>query len=687
MFERKLRIFGIFLAALIAFSMFFTYIPQISYAAVSKTFDFVEVTDFHGNLQASGKLSDGTAITQERGAVLAKQIKDIKAANPDTVILSGGDMFQGTPLSNVLKGQPVIDMMKNIGFDAMALGNHEYDWGIDSVIDTSNAVLKGSTIPVLAANVYDKTTGKPVSYARPYVIIKKDGVKIGIIGVVDNKEFPTIIMPSLIKDVEFKDPVPIVNDLAKELRNDGAQIVVVLAHMGAVTDKKTGETTGNLVDFAKQIKGVDAIFGGHTHTIVTTKVNGIPVGVANNAGMGYIDLKITLNSDGTVTAGDMVYNDDYNLYNTKTPVVDQGVQEIVDKAVEDAGPLFKQVIGVADIDLTRTQSANPYGDSILGNWTSEVTKDAVNADFGFGNNGGLRIDIPKGDITVGTMYTLMPFDNTIVTMSMTGAQIKIVLEQAVQDGGKGIQVAGLTFKYDPSKPSMKRVFDMKKSDGTPIDMNAKYLVATNSFMGTGGDGFTEFTDPEVQKTYIDTQKLVRDAFIDAVKAQGHVTAKIDNRISPAAMPASDTISKTPVSEESGSSTTVEKRGVVTASALNVRSGAGTQYKVIGVLRAGQSVDIVGESNGWYQIDYNGKTGYVYGKYVAVTSNLSNITVLKTVKVTARSGLNVRVNSSTAAKKIGAVPYGAELKVVGEYNGWYQIQYNGGYGFVYAKYTK
>ena len=111
MFERKLRIFGIFLAALMAFSMFFTYIPQISYAATSKTFDFVEITDFHGNLQASGKLSDGTPITQERGSVLAKRIKDIKAANPDTVILSGGDMFQGTPLSNVLKGQPVIHMM------------------------------------------------------------------------------------------------------------------------------------------------------------------------------------------------------------------------------------------------------------------------------------------------------------------------------------------------------------------------------------------------------------------------------------------------------------------------------------------------------------------------------------------------------------------------------------------------
>lgn len=112
---RRSRITGIFVTALMIFSMFFTYIPQAVFAATPKTFDFVEVTDFHGYLQSAGKLSDGMAIKQQIGGVLAKQIKDIKAANPNTVILSGGDMFQGTPMSNVLKGQPVIDMMKNIG--------------------------------------------------------------------------------------------------------------------------------------------------------------------------------------------------------------------------------------------------------------------------------------------------------------------------------------------------------------------------------------------------------------------------------------------------------------------------------------------------------------------------------------------------------------------------------------------
>lgn len=536
MFSQRSRLFSILVAALLIFSLIFPSVPQIAFAATSKTFDFIEVTDFHGYLQNDGKASDGTLYKQQIAAVMAKQIKDIKAQNPDrTVILSGGDMFQGTPLSNVLRGKPVIEMMKNIGFDAMALGNHEYDWGIESVIDTQNATLKNSTIPVLAANVYDKTTGKPVSYVKPYVVIERDGVKIGIIGIVDNKEFPTIIMPAFIQNVDFKDPVPIVNDLAQQLRQQGVKIVVVLAHMGAYQDS-SGNVSGNLIDFAKQVKGVDAIFGGHTHTIVTTRVNGIPVGVAANYGKGIIDLKITINEDGTITAGDMQYIDLTKIYSTPNidpKYIDPEVQAIVDKANEDVGPIFNEVIGKAAIDLTRTQSAKPYGDSLLGNWAAEVTRKAVNADFGFANNGGLRIDIPKGDITVGMMYQLMPFDNTIVTMKMTGAQIKTILEQAVQDGGKGIQVAGLSFKYDPTRPSMHRVFDMRKSDGTPIDMNKSYLVATNNFMGTGGDGFTGFTDPEVKKSYVDTYKLVRDAFIEAVKEQGTITSVIDGRIAPA----------------------------------------------------------------------------------------------------------------------------------------------------------
>ena len=196
------------LGAILVFSLWIPVMTGYLAATVQaeaslKVFDFIEITDFHGYLQNSGKLKDGTSITQQRAAVLAEQIKTIRKANPNTVLLSGGDMFQGTPLSNVLKGRPVIDFMKNLHFDAMALGNHEYDWGIESVINPKSATLKSTTIPVLAANVYDKTTGKTVQYVKPYVLLERGGVKIGIIGVDDHTDFPSIIMPTLIKNVDF----------------------------------------------------------------------------------------------------------------------------------------------------------------------------------------------------------------------------------------------------------------------------------------------------------------------------------------------------------------------------------------------------------------------------------------------------------------------------------------------------
>ncbi|AET69223.1 5'-nucleotidase/2',3'-cyclic phosphodiesterase-like hydrolase [Desulfosporosinus orientis DSM 765] len=645
--------------------------PQNALAATPKTFDFLEITDLHGTLNPVGS-------TQPVAATLAKQIKDIKAANPNSVILSGGDMFQGSALSNILKGQPVIEMMKNIGFDAVALGNHEYDWGINTVIDPQNADIKGTSIPVLAANVYDKTTEKPVNYTKPDVMLDKDGVKIGVIGVVDNKEFSAAILPALIKDVDFKDPVPIINQLAKDLKSQGAQIVVVLAHMGASADQ-SGAVSGNLIDMAQQLSGVDAIFGGHTHTMLTTKVKGIPVGVANAYGKGYIHLKVTLNADGTVSTGDMNYQDDVPLYKAQTPSVDPDVQAIVAKATQEVGPTLNEVLGTAAVELTRTQSTTPYGDSIIGNWTSQATKDAVQADFAFTNNGALRCDLPKGDIKVGDMWALMPFDDTIYTMKMTGAQIKAVLEDGVQDGGKGIQVAGLSFTYDPAKPTMNRVTSLKKSDGTPIELTQTYTVATNDFMGTGGDRFTGFNDPAIVDKK-DTGVLLRDVFIEAAKAQKTMTGEIDNRI----LATTVKVTGLPTSDLQAVPSESNSKLQVTASWLNLRTGPGLDCAVARSIPRGTVVNLLGVSGAWDRITYNGNTYYVYAKYVQPATETA---VLKSVKVIARIGLNVRDGASLSSNILGALPYGSVVEVLGVSGDWYKIIYNGSYSYVYAKYAK
>jgi 2',3'-cyclic-nucleotide 2'-phosphodiesterase/3'-nucleotidase len=646
-------------------------VPQTALAASAKTFDFIEVTDLHGTLNPVGS-------TQPIAATLAKQIKAIKASNPDSVILSGGDMFQGSALSNILKGQPITELMKNIGFDAMALGNHEYDWGIDTVIDPQNAVLKGTDIPVVAANVYDKTTGEPVSYIKPDVMLEKDGVKIGVIGVVDDKEFATSILPALIKNVDFKDPVPIVNQLAKDLKSQGAQIVVVLAHMGAYTDK-SGAVSGNLIELAKQLSGVDAIFGGHTHTVVTTKVNGIPVGVANAYGKGYIDLKVTLNADGTVSTGDMSYQDDVPLYKAQTPAVDPDIQAIVDKATQAVGPTLNEVLGEAVVDLTRTQSTTPYGDSSLGNWASQATKDAAQTSFAFTNNGGLRCDLLRGDIKAGDIWALMPFDDTIYTMKMTGAQIKVVLEDAVQDGGKGIQVAGLSFTYDPTKPTMNRVTSMRQADGTPLELTQTYTVATNDFMATGGDMFTGFNDPAIIEKQ-DTGMLVRDVFSEAAKEQKTVTAATDNRIQ------SDTVKVTVLTnsdQQAAANEAANSKLQVTAPWLNLRTGPGLEFDVAGSIPRGTVVDLLDTSGAWKKIVYDGNTYYVYAQYV---QSATETAVQKSVKVIAQIGLNVRDGADLTGNILGVLPYGSVVEVVGVSGDWYKIIYQGSYSYVYAEYA-
>lgn len=495
-------------------------------AAEAKTFDIIEVTDFHGALVDSSSLPVA--------AVLAKNIKNVKNANPDrTLILGGGDLYQGSPISNVLKGVPVQQAMSSIGMEVTALGNHEFDWTIDSLINTT---MKDSKYSIVCANVYDKTTNKRVF--DPYKIIEKDGVKIGIIGAA-TLETPGIVLPANVANYKFTDITTEINSLVGEVKSKGANVVVALIHEGSNANDKTN-TTGPIFDIANSLKGVDAVFGGHSHTIVTAKAaNGVPVYIANNAGKGYIDAKMTVDVNGKVSFVDdassyvAIDNTNANGYKAATPAVDAEVKAIVDEAQKEVGPTFSEVIGTTANKLTRTQDVQPYGESFLGNWTADVIRAKAKADVGFQNNGGVRIDIPEGNITVGSVYYLMPFDNEICTLDMTKAQIKTVLEQGFMDGGKGIQLSGLKVTYDAARKSLDRVTSITRADGTPISDTEKLKVATNDFMMTGGDGFGGFVTAggAVKGAPVnDTHILVRDALIENVRANKGITASMDSRI-------------------------------------------------------------------------------------------------------------------------------------------------------------
>lgn len=490
-------------------------------AADAKTYDLIEVTDFHGALM------DSSTPALPVAGVLAKDIKDVIATNATrTLVMGGGDLYQGTPISNVLMGVPVQKAMSEIGMEVTALGNHEFDWTLDKVINTTMTDAKYS---IICANVFNKTTGKRVF--DPYKIITKDGLKIGIIGATTVDTFNGSVLPANVANYSYTDPTTEVNGLVNEVKAAGADVIIALIHEGSNAADVTNKT-GPIFDIANKLVGVDAVFGGHSHTIVTAKAaNGIPVYIARNAGKGYIDAKMTIGTDGKPsfvcdsTSYIAIDNNSAIGYKAAVPAQDPAVKAIVDAANVQIGPTFNEVIGNDPTDLVR--SNNLPNESALGDWTAEVTRATVGADVGIQNTGGVRIDVSKGDVSVGTIFNLMPFDNVICSVKMTKAQLKYVLEQAVMDNGKGIQISGVKVVYDTTRPSMDRVISITRSYGAPISDTEILKVATNDFLMTGGDGFSGFVKAggAVNNVPVDNSCiLVRDALIQDVRANHGIKA-------------------------------------------------------------------------------------------------------------------------------------------------------------------
>lgn len=503
-----------------------------------KTFDIIEITDLHGNI--------GDASNSQIAAVMAANFNKIRKTNPNrTLVLSGGDNYQGTAVSNLQNGKPVMNVFNALGMAASTLGNHEFDWGLQKIasIDGSSAA---AHYPILCANLFRKgDTNRPVF--DPYKIFALDGVNVAVIGGI-TETAPGIILAANISGYEVQDNVICINKYAQQARKEGAQIVIALIHEG---DDYNNGASGPIVDIAHKLKGVDAVLGGHTHSIVqTTVVNGdgkgIPLAIANYNGKGYIDLKLTLHNDGSVSCSNAavayVAEDTDGTsypygYKATSPVVDDSVRKVVADAIAEEAPILNEELGSARIDLTRAQGDSPFGESLAGNWDTDVIRAAASAQIAFQNNGGLRCDIAKGTVTMGTIYQFLPFDNVIITFDMTGSQLKTILEEAVSDSGMGIQVSGLKFTYDQDKPSNNRVVSIYLSDGTPIDMSdtsKTYRVAANDFLagGTTGSPKDGYSFASQSSNAVNTHIVVRDILANAVKTAGSkgISAGIEKRI-------------------------------------------------------------------------------------------------------------------------------------------------------------
>jgi 2',3'-cyclic-nucleotide 2'-phosphodiesterase len=490
------------------------------------------INDLHGQLDYKKELKDASGkVTATLGGAdyLAAYLKQREATNPNTLLIHAGDAVGASaPVSALLQDEPTIDFLNRLGFDLGTVGNHEFDKGTAEALrlihggknPKTGADFGGAKFPYTVANVVDQN-GKTI--LDPYVVKEVGGVKIGFIGVITNST-PTIVSPAAIQGLKFTDQVQAVNKAVTELKAKGIRSIVVLAH--DPFEGSSDNPTGEVVDLANGVDPeVDVIFAGHNHGMVNKEINGKLVIEAYSYGtaLSDVDLKIDRATRDIVWKKGEVVD---IKHEGMTP--DASITQMVKEYQDKTAPIMNVLVGKTDAAITA--ATNTAGESALGNLIADGMRETMKTDFAFMNSGGIRSDIPQGDVTWGNLFSIQPFGNVLTKMTLSGAQMKELLQQQWATSRTKIgQVSGFTYSYDESMPLAERVFDLKKADGTPIVDTDSYTIVVNDFMANGGDSYTVLT----KGTNRVGGPVDLDATIDYIKAKfgsNPITAKIEGRI-------------------------------------------------------------------------------------------------------------------------------------------------------------
>ena len=495
---------------LISLLAFLLILGSISFIfAAEKEIVILSINDFHGALAPAGK---------NVGAVkLVDAIKTEKAKNPEgTIIVSAGDNYQGSAMSNLMYGEPVSAVFKEMGIELSAVGNHEFDWGINRI----NKWAEDGGFTFVCTNIYDKRTDQPVDWAEPFVIIEREGIKVGFVGLA-TPETAYKTLKANVENYEFKDSVEVITEWIPKVKDAGADIVIALTHLGSFQDKE-GNITGEASDLCA-VDGVDAVISAHTHQRVCGLVNGKPLVQAYKYGRSFGKLTFVFDENNKLVSAEPFLD---NLYARADTLKDDANMLVVyEKYNEELDPVLGKILGKTTVDLGHDRYAGP---SLLGEWVCEIMKDKAGVQIAMTNGGGLRTDVPAGEITAGKLYEVMPFDNTLYTMKLSGADVKVNIEHGIMNDDIGwVQIAGVRVTYNPGAEAGNRITSMILEDGTPVEMDNYYTVVTNDFMFTGGDKY----DFKNSKDGLDTFVPIRDAMMEAVEKAGVISPKKQNWLS------------------------------------------------------------------------------------------------------------------------------------------------------------
>lgn len=427
-------------------------------------------------------------------AEMTTLIETLRAEKPNAFLFDSGDIFTGA-LAKLTEGRLAFELMITMGYDAMAIGNHEFEYGVEILEWQKNRV----PFPVLGANLFYKNTDHP--YSQAHAIIERDGIRIGVIGIM-GQDAATAIIPSYIAPLDVIEPVIAVRKSVIELR-DQVDLIVLLTHQGKTAPMQTdAESDPRLqrdidaeIALAGAVEGIDVLFSGHadagTREPVVHPETGTLImqthGQATH--LGY--LQLALDENGSV-----------KRYDGKLIPVESSKLEPDPRVMAKLEHYRRQHVGIFSVvGKTEAPMIRRYiEESDIGNLFADIFVDASGADIGFVHAGSLRKDLPEGDILLVDVLDSYPFVDAVNLKEMSGSRIRRALEQSLTLERGLLQISGLEMTYDLNRPEYQRIVSLTHK-GKPVVDNEIYTIAAPGFLTEGGDLYDSFPESEVVESF------------------------------------------------------------------------------------------------------------------------------------------------------------------------------------------
>ncbi len=487
------------------------------------------------------------------GPSAARYIKNVRRqaeeAGEPVLLMDVGDMFQGTPIGSMTNGTAVIEYFNSIGYDFAVPGNHDFDMGKENC----ERLARMSNFPWVCANLADAKTGEPVDWVIPELMLDIDGVKIGVVGIV-TPATKSMSFPKNVEGLDFQSMPEKVSEYRDRLKSDGADLVLLAIHEGLPYDpdegwkrisgadqaETAGEQTGtfgsnysnhgmNLMELVHEVPGIDFAVGGHTHRgyhepwIDPVNHTMCFESFGNGSSIGHVVLLIDRESktlmgyEGAHDRGTLITLFEDEIW------PDEETSEVIRPHVEKTEAAMSKVVGSSAMPLGR---GGP-GANLVGNLVTDAMIDYFDADFSFQNLGGLRADLPAGDLTARDIFSVLPFGNELVVVDMDGRMLRRIIERKVAGRSGGLCIAGTEMVFDPQREDYDRVVKLLIK-GQPWNPDQHYKVVCTSFLMEGNSGLDFLTTIPADKI-TPTQITTAEAVEHYLKLNSPVRPRVDDR--------------------------------------------------------------------------------------------------------------------------------------------------------------